>query len=243
MTACVVGRVAGLWRYPVKSMAAQQLDEVEVSWHGLSGDRRWAFVRDGLERSDFPWLTIRERPSLGRYHASFVDPARPDDSVTMVRTPGGEDFDVVDPLLAVELGDDVRVIKQRRGVFDTMPLALITSQSIAGLVSLAGTALGVERFRPNLLVEATGDAEFPEDSWVGGVLQIGGARMRVDKRDQRCVVVNVDPVTSERDSTILRMIARERQTCLGVYGSTVLPGRIAVGDEVVLEPSRPLRGP
>ena len=31
-----VGRVAGLWRYPVKSMAAEALEEVEVSWHGLA---------------------------------------------------------------------------------------------------------------------------------------------------------------------------------------------------------------
>jgi uncharacterized protein YcbX len=188
-------------------------------------------------RSDFPWLTIRERPSLGHYRASFVDPSRPDDSATTVRTPGGEEFDVVDPALAVELGDGVRVIKQLRGVFDTMPLALVTTQSIDGLAALAGTTRGAERFRPNLLVEATGDAAFPEDAWVGGVLRIGGARMRVDKRDQRCVVVNVDPVTSERDPTILRTIARERETCLGVYGSTVSPGRIAVGDDVVLEAS------
>ena len=39
-----VGRLAALRRYPVKSMGAQALDEVEVSWHGLAGDR-WAFVR------------------------------------------------------------------------------------------------------------------------------------------------------------------------------------------------------
>ncbi len=39
-----VGRLVGLWRYPVKSMGAEALDEVEVSWHGLAGDRRWAFM-------------------------------------------------------------------------------------------------------------------------------------------------------------------------------------------------------
>ena len=34
----LVGRIAGLWRYPVKSMAAEELDGAEVSWHGLAGD-------------------------------------------------------------------------------------------------------------------------------------------------------------------------------------------------------------
>jgi uncharacterized protein len=53
--------VVGLWRYPVKSMAGEALVAAEVSWHGLAGDRRWAFVRDGVVRSGFPWLTLRER--------------------------------------------------------------------------------------------------------------------------------------------------------------------------------------
>jgi MOSC N-terminal beta barrel domain len=53
----VVGRVVALWRYPVKSMAAEELEAVEVSWNGLAGDRRWAFVRDGQVRNGFPWLT------------------------------------------------------------------------------------------------------------------------------------------------------------------------------------------
>ncbi len=56
-----VGRVVGLWRYPVKSMAAETLTEVEVSWQGFAGDRRWAFVRGGVIQSGFPWLTLRQR--------------------------------------------------------------------------------------------------------------------------------------------------------------------------------------
>ena len=67
------------------------------------------------------------------------------------------------------------------------------------------------------------------------MLRIGGMRMRVDKRDKRCVMVNIDPVTARRDPAILRAIARERQVCLGVYGSTVEPGRVAVGDPVMID--------
>ena len=73
----VVGRVVALWRYPVKSMAGEELDGAEVSWHGLAGDRRWAFIRDGQARSGFPWLTMRERPELARYRPRFADPAGP----------------------------------------------------------------------------------------------------------------------------------------------------------------------
>jgi uncharacterized protein YcbX len=230
-----LGRVAALWRYPVKSMGAEALEEIEVSWNGLAGDRRWAFIRAGMERSGFPWLTIRERPDMGLHRPSFVEPDRPDASPVAVRTPSGDVLDVLDPSLAARLGDSVRVIKQDRGVFDTMPLSLLTTRTVAGLGALVGAELDVLRFRPNVLVEATGDADFPEDGWVGSVLRIGEVRMRVDKRDQRCVMVNVDPVTAERDPAILRAIGRERDTCLGVYGSTVQPGRVAVGDPVVME--------
>jgi uncharacterized protein len=232
----LLGRVVNLWRYPVKSMAAEPLAEVEVSWHGFAGDRRWAFVRDGVPQSGFPWLTLRERPDLNHYLPSLVDPAQPDKSATTVRTPSGVVFDVTDPALAAELSPDgARAIKQNRGIFDTFPLSLVTTQTIARLGEMVGVPLDVHRFRPNILVEAADEAPFQEDDWVGCVLRIGGMAMRVDKRDGRCVVITIDPVTTERNPAILRTVARDRQGCLGVYGSTVTPGRVAVNDTVLVQ--------
>lgn len=230
-----VGRVVGLWRYPVKSMAGEALAAAEVSWHGIAGDRRWAFIRDGVVQSGFPWLTLRERGDMGHYRPSLLEPARPDQSPTAVRTPSGATFDVADPALAAELGPGVRVIKQDRGIFDTMPLSLITTQTIARLGAVIGAELDVRRFRPNVLVETADEAPFAEDAWVGCVLCIGGLRMHVDKRDGRCAVVTIDPTTTERNPAVLRTIAHDRQGCLGVYGSTVEPGRVAVGDPVVID--------
>ena len=71
---------------------------------------------------------------------------------------------------------------------------------------------------------------------MGCVLRIGGMRMRVDKRDGRCVIITIDPETTERNPTILSAVARDRQGCLGVYGSTVEPGRVGVNDLVLIEP-------
>jgi len=236
-----VGRVVGLWRYPVKSMGAENLAEVEVSWHGLAGDRRWAFIRNdavqsGAVQSGLPWLTLRERGDMSHYLPSFVEPARPDKSPTLVRTPSGATFDVADSALRAELcPGGARAIKQNRGIFDTFPLALITTQTIARLGEIVGAQLDVQRFRPNILVEAADEAPFAEDGWVGCVLRLGGMRMRVDKRDGRCVVITIDPVTTQRNPAILRAVARDRQGCLGVYGSTVEPGRVAVNDPVLIE--------
>lgn len=231
-----VGRVAGLWRYPVKSMAAEALPEVEVGWHGLAGDRRWAFVRNGMTQSGFPWFTLRQRADLNHYRPSFADPARPDKSQTNVRTPAGAVLDVADPMLAEELcPEGVRVIRQDRGNFDTFPLSVITTASIDRLGEMVGTGLDARRFRPNILVETSDETPFAEDLWVGSVLRIGDLRMRIDKRDSRCVVITIDPDTTERNPAILRTVARDREGCLGVYGTTVEPGRVALHDPVLVE--------
>jgi uncharacterized protein YcbX len=231
-----VGRVVGLWRYPVKSMGGEALREADVGWHGLAGDRRWAFVRGSVAHSGFPWFTLRQRNDLNRYRPFFAEPARPDKSKTLVRAPSGDTFEVADPALAAELyREQVRLIKQDRGNFDTFPLSLISTQTIGWLGDRIGATLDAQRFRPNILVESIDGAPFAEEEWLGKVLRIGGMRMRIDKRDSRCVVITIDPATGERNPAILRAVAEHREGRLGVYGTTVEPSRIAVDNAVMIE--------
>ena len=230
-----VGTVQELRHYPVKSMAAESLQSSVVSWHGFAGDRRWAFIRPGMERSGFPWLTIREKPDLWRYKPRFLDPHDPEGSKTMVKTPDDADLEVADPELARRLGEGVRVIKQYGGVFDTFPLSLLTVQSVDGLSGLVGQPLAPLRFRPNILIGACESDSFPEDRWAGAILRIGTLRCRLDKRDKRCVVVNVDPSNVSSSPDVLRAIVKERAAHFGMYGTTVEPGELSVGDSVFLE--------
>ena len=80
------------------------------------------------------------------------------------------------------------------------------------------------------------ESDVREDEWLGRELRIGGFSMRVDERDSRCVIVNIDPVDARAVSVVLRTLAQERSACIGVYGSCVSPGLVAVGDPVLLEP-------
>jgi uncharacterized protein YcbX len=231
-----IGRVSALWRYPVKSMAAEALRSVGVGWHGLAGDRRWAFVRPGMERSGFPWLTIREAPQLWRYEPYFTDSENVEASKTVVKTPDGSELEVVDPALAAHFGDGVRVMKQRRR-FRRDASSLLTVQSVEALSASVGLPLTPSRFRPNILIDAPAGGAFPEDSWTGSVLRVGGMRLRVDQRDKRCVMVNIDPSSSNSDPRVLSAVARERDARFGVYGAVVEPGKLAVGDSVFREMS------
>jgi uncharacterized protein YcbX len=229
------GRVAALFRYPVKSMRGESVASIEVGWNGFVGDRRWAFVRDGMTMNGFPWLTIRQRPELALHESRLLNPDDPEKTPTIVKTPAGEQLDVADPRLADALGNGARVIRQSRGIFDALPLSLISRQTVAALSAETGLDLDVRRFRPNIVVDAPGDGDFPEVSWVGKVLRIGGFAMRIDKRDKRCVVVTVDPYTAEKSPEVLATIRERHEQFLGVYGSVVEPGVVAVGDTVTLE--------
>ena len=124
-----VGIVSGLWRYPVKSMAGEALASTDFSWAGLPGDRRWAFVRPDSQDSGFPWHTIREFPGMSNYVALLGEPARPDRSRVIVRTPDGGLYDVTDPRLAAELGTGLRVMRLDRGAFDAMPVSVISDSN------------------------------------------------------------------------------------------------------------------
>lgn len=228
-----LGVVQRLWRYPVKSMAPEELARAEVSWHGVPGDRRWAFLRPGSDASSFPFLTIRDSPRLALYQAELTDTRRPDASSVRVRTPEGGTYAVDDPDLARHLGDGVRVTRLRRGLYDSMPLSLISTATVAELCRRAEVPYEPRRFRPNLLVELAEDQPFAEDDWVGRTLTVGGTVLRVDRHDPRCVVVNADPHTGETSPAMLRALA-DRKALAGVYASVVAPGEVTAGDKLSL---------
>jgi uncharacterized protein YcbX len=225
----IVGRVASLFRYPVKAMAAERIASAEASWYGLDGDRRWAFVRAGQARNGFPWFTLRQHPGLHAYRPVFGDPV-------LVHTPSGDAFEVDDPALAEGLSVAGPVFPQKinRGTFDSAPLSLLSVQTADAVGAHAGVPVDPLRFRPNIVVETLAGTAFAEDSWVGATVCVGPVRLHVERRDKRCMVINIDPETGERDPAVLRGVAQLNDVTCGVYGSVLVPGRIAVGDPVEL---------
>jgi len=236
-----VAEVVGVHHYPVKSMRGTAIPAAKLGWHGLAGDRRFAFTRAG-NASGLPWLSAREVPRLILYEARFTDPAQPDRSPIVVAVPGGAAYALDSPELLHELeelhGGNLKLIQVWRGTFDSMALSLISENAINSLSGTVGRPLEVERFRPNLVVRALEPKPYPEDQWVGELLVFGdrpdSARIRVNRKDPRCTIINLDPTTAESGPDLLAEVVKGRKNLLGVYGSTERPGTIQVGDTVCM---------
>ena len=78
------GSVASLWRYPVKSMQGEELTGTEVTERGLLGDRAYALI-DSADGKAATAKQPKKWPTLFGFRATFIEPPRPDASVSPVR--------------------------------------------------------------------------------------------------------------------------------------------------------------
>lgn len=233
-----VVRVTELWRYPVKSLQGERLDVVRVGSDGLEGDRGFAIydVATGYG------LTARRVPQLLFASARWLD----DDRVEITLPDGSLASD--DDGLSDWLGRRVEIRSARaEGArryenvidFERESASAWTPfegapgpfhDSAGARVSLVSTAtIGPwdrRRFRSNVVLEGEG-----EDALVGSSIALGSAILDVGMRIERCVITTrQQPGGIERDLTVLRTIARERNARLAIGALVTQPGLVRVGD-------------
>jgi uncharacterized protein YcbX len=233
-----IGRVCEIVRYPVKSMAGTPTASAFLGWHGLDGDRRFAFRRVGAG-GGMPWLTAGRLPELLLYHP-VVDESGGEP--THVRTPAGSCLELRSAELAAELagrfGSGVELMKLNHGIFDEATISVISLTTIEGIAREAGRDLDRRRFRANIVLETERGEPFLEDEWVGGTLVFGDSDPRpavsVILRDERCVMINLDPETAAQDARVMKTAVRLNKNTAGVYATVVRTGTIRAGDRVNL---------
>ncbi len=236
-----LGHVCELVRYPVKSMAGIVTESAFLGWHGLDGDRRFAFRRLG-DDSGFPWLSASRVPELLLYHPVGLDESTGEPLPTHVRTPAGTHVELrsveLQREVAERFGSSVELMKLKHGIFDDASVSVISLATIAGIGGEAGVNLDRRRFRANILIETHQREPFLEDGWVGGTLVFGNSEPRpavsVTVRDVRCMMVNLDPDTATQDKRVLKTVVRLNKNNAGVYGTVVQTGTIRVGEPVSL---------
>jgi uncharacterized protein len=238
-----IGVVEAIFRYPIKSMAGEQLATAQVGWHGVEGDRRFA-VRRMEEGGGFPWLSASKLPELLRFTPLVREEAGGADGIpTHVRTPEGRELSIGGDELAAEIarlhGKPVQMMRLRHGIFDEATISVIAAATIAEITTAAGCAADVRRFRPNILIRTDAGRAFEEDHWVGAVLSFGddedAPEVSITLRDERCVIVNLDPDTASSDPRVFKAAVRLNENTAGVYGTVVRRGRLAVGQRVRLK--------
>jgi uncharacterized protein YcbX len=227
-----IGRVSELVRYPVKSMAGVPTDSASLGWHGLDGDRRFAFRRIG-DDSAFPWLSAGRMPQLVTYQP---------DGNGFVRTPAGAHVELrsaeLQDEIAGRIGTAVELMQLKHGIFDEAPISVIALATIAGIGREAGAELDRRRFRANVFLETESDEIFQEDAWVGRTLVFGDGdsapAVTITLLDERCMMVNLDPETAVQDPRVMKTVVRLNNNNAGVYATVVRTGTIRVGDRVSL---------
>jgi uncharacterized protein YcbX len=244
-----LGRISAIFRYPVKSMAGELLDVARLSWHGIEGDRRLAFRRL-TDKSGFPWLTASKLPQLLLYkpfgrNSNTAESSTAEQLPTHVCTPDGKEYELLSDELRQELssryGSDVELMNLKHGIFDEACISVISLGTVHSVARESGRDVDrcdLRRFRPNVVIETDSAEPFEEDRWVDRTLMFGegnsGAALRVTMRDERCVMVNLDPDTAERDSEVMKTVVRMNENCAGVYGTVVRAGELRVGQVVTL---------
>jgi uncharacterized protein YcbX len=239
-----IGRVEAIFRYPVKSMAGERLEEANLGWHGLEGDRRLAFRRTE-DRSGMPWLTASRLPELLLFAPQRREGGAEGDLPTHIHTPDGKEWPVFGEELAKEVGRlfgaPVEMMQLRHGIFDDASLSVIATDTVCEIGRLAGVNPDVRRFRPNVVVRSLRPVPFQEDEWLGGVLSFGEGEeapaIGVTMRDIRCSMVNLDPDSAKPAPEVLKAVVRANQNNAGIYGTVTRIGRLAVGQSVFLSPA------
>jgi len=234
-----IGHVEAIFRYPVKSMAGEQLEAADLGWHGLDGDRRLAFRRID-DRSGMPWLTASKLPELLLFTPRGRQDAAQGGLPTHIRTPDDKEMPVFGEDLAAEVGRrygaPVQMMQLRNGIFDDADISVIASDTVGEIGRLAGRSLDVRRFRPNILVRLLQPKPFQEDGWLGGVLSFGegddAAAIAVTTHDVRCSMVNLDPDSAGSAPEVMKAIVRANKNNAGVYGAVIRTGRLAVGQSI-----------
>ncbi len=249
-------RVERIYRFPVKGLTAEVLEEVALEAGAtLPHDRRFALVQGDapfdraaprfLPKWNFACMMKNARVVLVR--AAFD----PQDGTLALSAAGlpplvapvgtEEGRAALSGWLIAFLGDEARRGADGRAPYFTdAPDHAFTDQvrkglSIINLATLAeverdlGHRLDPLRFRANIYV--SGLAPWTEFDWVRREVLLGGARLEIFKRTVRCPATQVNLETGERDVDVPRLM-RERygHADLGVHAAVIGGGHVAVGD-------------
>lgn len=248
-------RVEHIYRYPVKGLSAEALEQVHLAPNEmLPEDRRFALAQADapfdpaaptwLNKRNFACLMVNER--IAALATSFD----PKTGHLAIRAPDGSQLDApvgteegrarIEAFVTAYMGEEARgklrfvEAPGHRFSDDRDKLvSLINLASIGALEARMERKLHHLRFRAN--VYFNGIPAWEEFGWIGRQIELGGATLEITARIERCAATAVNPETAQRDAMVPRaLLTHFRHADLGVYGRVLEAGRVAVGDAITL---------
>jgi len=245
--------LAEIWRYPVKSMLGEQIDQANVTPGGIQGDRRWAVVDADSGVS----------LSAKRYADLLHCRAWTNNGEVMIGLPNGREYaagsaEVADGLsdllgrkVVTRSADATEIIQhefptvvtegkgepflyepETEAFFDCAPLQLLTSSTLVELQRLLpDSTIHRARFRPNFLIKTT-DLGFIENTWVNKDVALGSLRCQVYDDTRRCIMVALGQGDLPRDTDVIRTILKSNDGRAGVALKALGSGMVRCGSNV-----------
>ena len=205
--------VAGLWRYPVKSLAGERLSTAVLQPDGIVGDRLVVVAGpEGVRTSRKQHRLLGLRGTLDAEGRALINghPWDSDEALRLVKDAAGNDA-----WLEPAHGSNR---------FDILPLLVATDGAVASF------GRDVRRLRPNILIGGVDGMD--ENTWPGATLHVGDVVIGIDSRRSRCPMTTVDPDTLERDPEVLRDIGRRFGGRLALNAAILRGGVLRVGNAV-----------
>ncbi len=246
-------RLDHITRYPIKGLSPELMEVIDLAvGEGVPHDRRFAFAQgdSGFDTAAPVWMKKRNfaclaaNPKVAALRTAY-DPVR--QRLMLGDGQAGVEADLTTAegraaaaaWVTAFMGEDARgalTLAEAPGhAFTDIPekaVSIIGLASVAALEAEMGMKLDPLRFRANFLF--TGAAPWAEFDWVGREVMLGGARLRIFKRIQRCAATEVNPATAIKDAPIpLALRKAYGHADMGVYGEVIEAGRVTVGDQII----------
>jgi len=247
------GRIAALYRYPVKGLTPEAIERAELQSGGtMPFDRAYA-IENGPGRFDpdapkylpkIHFLMLMRDERLATLTAKFDDAT---ETLTILRA--GKQVargqlttklgrSMIEQFIAAYMKGSLRgaphIVSAPGHSFSDVAakcLHVVNLATVAELERVAGRPIDPLRFRANVYL--AGVPAWEEFKWMDQEIALGGVKARIFHRTQRCDATNVDPATGSRDMAIPALLQRHwGHTDLGVYAKVTAGGAVAKGDGV-----------
>ncbi len=191
---------------------------------------------DDAPNPSFPWMTARQGSEMLLNKPKFIS-----ETDIEVTCPDGSKYSILDRALEEQIenkfGYQISLKHAEGECQDSKPVSILGLQTVTKLGEETGIEmLAPERFRANIYVNWKSGEPFVEDAFLRRDLKLGdrGTRLRIVKKDSRCVIPTLDPFSSVPNPLVFETIKTRHGGCFGVYAEVISPGIVEPGDEIYL---------